>query len=96
MSTLNTVAVLLPGVDNTAVAKASMQHSTEISKQEIFSLQKDYTRYFKPSWHIFHQDDVNLLFVFADGTSQLAKDADSLKTALAKVEALQAPALCSN
>lgn len=96
MSTHNTVAVLFPGVDNSAIANASKEHHAEISKTEIFSLQKDYTRYFKPSWHIFHQDDVNLLFVFADGTSQLVTDTDGLQAAMQKVTDLQGSPVYNN
>ncbi len=82
----NAVAVLIPGAEKSAVATASEKYDIHVVNEEVYSLQRDYERYFKPSRHIFHKEDVNLLFVFADGSAQLVEDVVSLKGVLNKVK----------
>ncbi|MBS1771514.1 MAG: hypothetical protein JST82_01550 [Bacteroidetes bacterium] len=84
----NAVAVLFPGADNKDVIKASEQYHIQVVNQEEYSTVKDYERYFKPSRRIFHKDDVNLLFVFADGSAQLADDMMSMKNVMNKIKSL--------
>ncbi|MBN9481719.1 MAG: hypothetical protein ACTHKV_00305 [Flavipsychrobacter sp.] len=80
--THNAVAVLFPGAQTQDVISASEKYHINIVDQEAYSLQKDYERYFKPSRHIFHKDDVNVLFVFADGTASLIEDGNSMRSML--------------
>lgn len=82
----NAVAVLIPGAEKSAVTKASEKYHIQVVTEETYSLQRDYERYFMPSRHIFHKEDVTLLFVFADGTAQLVEDVVSLKGVLSKVK----------
>ncbi|MBL7682820.1 MAG: hypothetical protein JNK00_05630 [Flavipsychrobacter sp.] len=84
----NAVAVLVPGAEQSAVATASEKYRIQVVNEEVYSQQRDYERYFKPSRQIFHKDDVNLLFVFADGSAQLVEDTVSLKGVLNKVKQL--------
>ncbi len=84
----NAVAILVPGAESAAVATASEKYSIHVVNEEMYSLQRDYERYFMPSRQIFHKEEVNLLFVFADGTAQLVEDIVSLKGALGKVKQL--------
>lgn len=77
-----TLAVLFPGADKMHIAVASAKYSIEIEGHELYSEQKDYEKYFRPSWHIFHNEDVSLLFVYPDGSAQLIEDATNLKKAL--------------
>jgi hypothetical protein len=87
-STHNALAVLIPGAEHAAVANASEKYDIQVVNEEVYSLQRDYERYFKPSRRIFHKEDINLLFVFADGSAQLVEDAPSLKRVLGKVKQL--------
>ena len=80
----NAVAVLFPGVDSADIIKASEKFDAEIIMREQFSEQKDYTRFFKRSKRMIDGADMNLLFIYADGSAQLAKDIESLKKALKK------------
>ncbi len=77
-----TLAVLFPGAEKREVAAASAKYNITVAQTEPYSMQKDYEKYFKPSWHIFHNDEVDLLFVFADGGAELVTDANSLKQAM--------------
>ena len=84
----NAVAILIPGAESATVATASEKYSIHVVNEEMYSLQRDYERYFMPSRHIFHKEEVNLLFVFADGTAQLVEDIVSLKGVLGKIKQL--------
>lgn len=86
MAALNqTLAVIVPGADVTNVALASEKYSVKIAAEEVYSEQKDYERFFKPSSRLFHKHSISLLFVFADGSAQLVQDAPALKSALEMV-----------
>ncbi len=84
----NAVAILAPGAEKAAVANASEKYHIQVVNEEVYSVQRDYERYFKPSRRIFHKEDVNLLFVFADGSAQLVEDSTSLQRVLSKVKQL--------
>lgn len=80
----NAVAVLFPGVDSADIVKASQKFDAEIIIREQYSDKKDYTRFFKRSKRMIDGAAMNLLFIYADGSAQLAKDIDTLKKALKK------------
>ena len=84
----HTLAVLFPGADNKQVAEVSAKYHVEVERQEEYSLQKDYERYFKPSRYIFHKNEISLLFVFADGSAQLVNDMPGLKNVMSKMKHL--------
>lgn len=84
----NAVAVLVPGAEKAAIATASAKYDIQVVNEEVYSLQSDYERYFKPSRNILHKEDVNLLFVFADGSAQLVEDITGLSGVLTKVKQL--------
>jgi hypothetical protein len=85
MTTQHTVAVLFPGAEESKIKAASAKYQVAVEETEAYSMQKDYEKYFKPSWYIFHKDVVTLLFVFADGTAELVSDAQSLKSVMAQI-----------
>jgi hypothetical protein len=85
MQTQHTLAVLFPGAEENVIKAASAKYKVAVEETETYSMQKDYEKYFKPSWHIFHKHVVTLLFVFADGTAELVSDAQSLKNVMAQV-----------
>lgn len=87
-TTHNAVAVLFPGAQTQDVISASEKYHIHVVEQEAYSLQKDYERYFKPSRHIFHKEEVNVLFVFADGTASLIEDSSSMRSMLTNIKEL--------
>lgn len=80
----NAVAVLFPGVNTTDVVNASIIHEAHILIKEQYNSSKDYTKFFKRSKRVIQGSDMNLLFIFTDGSSYMVKDADMLKKALKK------------
>lgn len=80
----NAVAVLFPGVDSADIVKASQKFDAEIIIREQYSDKKDYTRFFKRSKRMIDGADMNLLFIYPDGSAQFAKDIETLKKALKK------------
>ena len=84
----NTIAVLFPGAQTQDVINASKAYHLQIVEQQTYSLQKDYERYFKPSRYIFHKEEVNVLFVFPDGTAQLVQDGGGMKHILNTIKQL--------
>jgi hypothetical protein len=82
----STVAVLFPGVNTTDIVNASTRHNTQIVIKEQFDAEKDYSRFFKRSRRVITTAQMNLLFIFSDGTSVMAQDRTSLKNALLKVD----------
>jgi hypothetical protein len=82
----STVAVLFPGVNTTDIVNASARHNTQIVIKEQFDAEKDYSRFFKRSRRVITSAQMNLLFIFSDGTSVMAQDRTSLKNALLKVD----------
>lgn len=80
-----TLAVIVPGADTSDIALASEKYSIKVAAEEVYSEQKDYERFFKPSSRLFHKHSVSLLFVFADGSAQLVQDAPALKSVLKMV-----------
>lgn len=80
------VAVLFPGVNTTDIVNASSKHDAQIVVKEPFSAEKDYSKFFKRSRRVITTAQMNLLFIFSDGSSMLAQDRTSLKNALLKVD----------
>jgi hypothetical protein len=83
-SVSNAVAILFPGVNTTDVVNASIAHEAHILIKEQYSESKDYTKFFRRSKRIVSTDQMNLLFIFSDGSSNMVKDMDSLKKTLKK------------
>ena len=80
------VAVLFPGVNTTDIQKASSKYDAQIVVKEPFNAEKDYSKFFKRSRRVITSAQMNLLFIFSDGSAMLAQDRTSLKNALQKVD----------
>ncbi len=88
MTVKSAIAVLFPGVRTTDVVNASIEHEVHVLMKEPYNPRKDYSIFTKPARREVVKEGINLLFVFSDGSSVLAKDEDTMEEALGRMSSM--------
>lgn len=83
----SSIAIMFPGVRATDIVNATVEHRTSVLIKEQYDPQKNYARFLKNinAGQSEEANNINLLFIFSDGSNMLATDRRSVNTIMKKV-----------
>ena len=79
------IAVLFPGVRTSDIVNAVSEHKIQILLKEPFDPSKNYARFQKNISPTTSGSNIGMLFLFSDGTYELAGDRRSINKVLKRV-----------